>query len=173
MQPGARPCWVPAGADCSSGSLAAAQANQRARAPRTAGGGSRWAGGVSRRGGLPGSRAAGLGSPAPGGCTAGGLRRSGPGSASSRSPDRQASAAIWWLRYCRCGIRACRACRPCTSLHPEALQPHHIVSSVHAAISLPDRESSGRLRKRASPRRPCVQRSVHRDGRQAWYAPAE
>lgn len=128
---------------------------------------------MSRRGGLPGSRAAGLGSPAPGGCTAGGLRRSGPGSASSRSPDRKASAAIWWLRYCRCGIRACRACRPCTSLHPEALQPHHIVSSVHAATSLPDRESSGRLRKRASPRRPCVQRSVHRDGRQAWYAPAE
>lgn len=172
MQPGARPCWVPVGADCSSGFLAAAQANQRARAGnsrrRLAVGGR---GESARR--SPGQPSYWPWQPSSRGCTAGGLRRSGPGSASSRSPDRKASAAIWWLRYCRCGIRACRACRHCTCLHPEALQPHHIVSSVHAATSRPDRESSGRRRKRASPRRSCVQWSVHRDGRQAWYAPAK
>lgn len=47
--------------------------------------------------------------PAPGGCTAGGLRRSSPGSAPLRSRDHKASAAIWWLRSCSCGSRACRS----------------------------------------------------------------
>lgn len=43
------------------------------------------------------------------GCTAGGLRRSNWGSAPLRSRDHKASAAIWWLRSCSCGSRACRS----------------------------------------------------------------